>query len=442
MKYTLFVFFGFLCIIELNALNLHSKGPAKISSHSTNNVHTKKETTPKENKGKKESDKPSSSTKTTTDKIKEKIRERIKDKIKDIIPKKTDPGRKGKTTDLRIKTTDPRKGKTTDPRIKDPRIKITDPRIKDPRIKTTDPKIKDPRKLTDKEKQKLLDKLKEKIKEKIKEKMTEQEIKKIIEDLKRKGKHHLTEQDIKKIIDDIKQKKGHPTHPINTDPTMRRIIEELRRKRPINDPVIKNLLEELKKKHKVSDPEMKKIMIDLRKRAKNPVLKPTGPVKQTALPNNKDKEKVQKIIDFLKSKLGCGYAYGSDGQTLTQNLLDQYKKDYGSNVKDSTKQWIGKECYDCSGLTEKALKEVGINVNHNAQATWKHDLKQRGDIKDIPEDKLCLVFKKGSNGTMHHIGIYIGNGKVIEAKGADYGVVETDLKDGHWTNWGMTAGLD
>jgi len=53
MKFTLFVFFGFLCIIELNALNLRSKGPAKISSHSTNNVHTKKETTPKENKGKK-----------------------------------------------------------------------------------------------------------------------------------------------------------------------------------------------------------------------------------------------------------------------------------------------------------------------------------------------------------------------------------------------------
>ena len=425
MKYTLFAFFGFLCIIELNALNLRSKGPAKISSQSTNNFHTKKETNPKENKGKKESDKPSSSTKTPTDKIKEKIRERIKEKlrnkIKDIIPKIADPGRKGKTTDLRIKTTDPRKGKTTDPRIK----------TTDPRIKTTDP-----RKLTDKEKQKILDKLKKKIKPQ----MTEQEIKKIIEDLKRKGK--LEEPDIKKIIDDFKQKKGHPTHPIKRDPTMRRIIEELRRNRPINDPVIKNLLEELKKKHKISDPEMKKIMIDLKKRAKNPVLKPTGPVKQTALPNNKDKEKVQKIIDFLKSKLGCGYAFGSDGQTLTQKLLDQYKRDYGSNAKDSTKKWIGRECYDCSGLTEKALQQVGINVNHNAQATWAHDLKQRGDIKDIPEDKLCLVFKRGDNGEMHHIGIYIGNGKVIEAKGADYGVVETDLKGGNWTNWGITSGLE
>ena len=171
-------------------------------------------------------------------------------------------------------------------------------------------------------------------------------------------------------------------------------------------------------------------------------MKPTVPVKKETLPNNKNKESTQKVIEYLKSKVGCGYAYGSEGQTLTPDLLNYFKSNYKDNVKDSTSKWVGKECYDCSGLTMKALKEVGINVHHNAQWTWTEDLKERGDIKDIPNDKLCLVFKKGSNGEMHHIGVYIGNGKVIEAKGADYGVVETDLEGGNWTNWGLPSGLE
>jgi len=69
-------------------------------------------------------------------------------------------------------------------------------------------------------------------------------------------------------------------------------------------------------------------------------------------------------------------------------------------------------------------------------------MKQRGDINEIPKDKLCLVFRKGNKGEMVHIGVYLGNGKVIEAKGADYGVVETDLEGSTWTNWGVPEGLE
>ena len=166
------------------------------------------------------------------------------------------------------------------------------------------------------------------------------------------------------------------------------------------------------------------------------------PEKQTTQPNNKNKENVQKVTDFVTSKLGCGYAYGSEGQTLSNDLLDRLKKKFPKDVKDSTSQWLGKECYDCSGLTMKALQEAGISVHHSAHWTWTEDMKQRGDINDIPKDKLCLVFRKGSSGEMVHIGVYLGNGKVIEAKGADYGVVETDLAGSSWTNWGVPEGLE
>ena len=105
--------------------------------------------------------------------------------------------------------------------------------------------------------------------------ITEAEIKKMIDKIKEKIKNTIPEKEIKKILDDLKNHKIHPTHPINTDPAMKKIIEELRRKRQINDPAIKKLIEDLKRKHQISDPEMKKIMNDLKKRMKNPVMKPT-----------------------------------------------------------------------------------------------------------------------------------------------------------------------
>ena len=383
MKYTLLLFFGFLCIIELNALNLRPKSPVKISSQSTSNVHTKTGTSKIEIKGHKESHKPNIPIKTTT------------------------------STKISTKTSTNTSTRTTTKRTSGS-ITIHPDRKKD------------------------IDKFKEKLKDRIKHNMTDQEIKKIVDDVRKKMKHQVTDQEIKKIIDDLKKQKSHP---IKTDPIMKKILSQLKRKKPITDPAIKNLLEELKRKHKLTDAEMKNLVKQLQKRTQNPIVKPAGPTK-TTLPKNQNQESTKKLIDFLKSKLGCGYAYGSEGQNLSSDLLNRLKSQYPNYVKDSTKQWIGKECYDCSGLTMKALQQIGINVHHNAQYTWAEDLKQKGDINSMPTDKLCLVFKRGDNGEMHHIGVYIGNGKVIEAKGADYGVVETDLKGGNWTNWGIPAGLE
>ena len=157
---------------------------------------------------------------------------------------------------------------------------------------------------------------------------------------------------------------------------------------------------------------------------------------------NKHQKEAQIIEDFLREKLGKGYAYGTSGERLTKKLFQELKHRHGKNFKKSTKQWIMKECYDCSGLVMRALQKVGIKLPHNAKEAWNsNSWKEKGDIKNIPKDKLCIVYRKGSDG-MEHTGIYLGNGKVIEAKGADFGVVETSLKEGHWTNFGVPNGLD
>ena len=55
---------------------------------------------------------------------------------------------------------------------------------------------------------------------------------------------------------------------------------------------------------------------------------------------------------------------------------------------------------------------------------------ERGRIYTLPEIPGILVFMPG------HVGIYIGGGRVIVARGFNYGVVETDIKDRPWESWG------
>ena len=163
---------------------------------------------------------------------------------------------------------------------------------------------------------------------------------------------------------------------------------------------------------------------------------------QNHVAKNTHQKEVQIIEDYLRKKLGCGYAFGSSGERLTKKLYQELKHKFGKKFEKSTKQWLMKECYDCSGLVMRALEKVGIKLPHNAKEAWNSKIwKEKGDIKNVPLDKLCIVYRKGPDG-MEHTGIYLGNGKVIEAKGADSGVVETSLKDGHWTNYGIPNGLE
>ena len=163
--------------------------------------------------------------------------------------------------------------------------------------------------------------------------------------------------------------------------------------------------------------------------------------KNDNVPKKTEKQKQKEIVDWLLSKKGSGYAYGSSGQRLTKKLYEELRRRFGKEFKNSTKKWMYKEVYDCSGLVMKALEKVGVKLPHGATSAWKTgDWKEKGDINHMPSDKVCILYRRGNDG-MVHTGIYLGNGKVIEAKGADYGVVETSLKDGHWTDYAIPKGL-
>lgn len=68
------------------------------------------------------------------------------------------------------------------------------------------------------------------------------------------------------------------------------------------------------------------------------------------------------------------------------------------------------------------MPDVGANqMYYNAAVS--------GTIDTIPDTPGLAVWHDG------HIGVYIGNGEVIEAMGTKYGVVKTQLEGRGWTHW-------
>lgn len=130
------------------------------------------------------------------------------------------------------------------------------------------------------------------------------------------------------------------------------------------------------------------------------------------------------LVEFAKSKLGTPYVYGMKGTVLTdvnfQNLQGKHGKD---KVWNSDKKKIGLVCVDCSGLISWFTKKVKGSSQFRAESV-PHPI---STIKNAPAG--AAVWRDG------HIGIYIGGGEVIEARGSAYGVVKTQVKNRDFTHW-------
>ncbi len=133
-----------------------------------------------------------------------------------------------------------------------------------------------------------------------------------------------------------------------------------------------------------------------------------------------------------------GYIWGGAGQTWTQAKQDAATRPmtvkYGS-------RWIGKRVADCSGLFSWAFKELGGYMYHGSNTMWNKYCTSKGTLQSgITLHPGTAVFLVNSAGSRHHVGLFIGDDTVIEAKGTAYGVVTSKLS--HWDEWGELTGVD
>lgn len=139
---------------------------------------------------------------------------------------------------------------------------------------------------------------------------------------------------------------------------------------------------------------------------------------------------------------GWGYVYGTYGSVLDEALLTskiaQYPDEVGGYEDFIRQNWLGGRTADCVGLikgygwynTETAQIEIGANGMPDIGAnTMYENATEKGTIDTIPEIPGLAVWHEG------HIGIYIGNGEVIQAANTNAGVIRTPIGQTGWTHW-------
>lgn len=132
-----------------------------------------------------------------------------------------------------------------------------------------------------------------------------------------------------------------------------------------------------------------------------------------------------------------GYIYGQAGAVWTE--AKQKAATRTQTVKWGAR-WIGKRVTDCSGLLAWAFKELGGSIYHGSNTMYHKYTTARGKITPgmVLMPGTAVFLYDGS--TRHHVGLYVGNDTVIEAKGTYYGVVTSNVS--HWDEWGTLTGVD
>ena len=146
-------------------------------------------------------------------------------------------------------------------------------------------------------------------------------------------------------------------------------------------------------------------------------------------------------------------------QTIDTEVKNSYKKESnskvvrsneggsGSAVAQAAYNYLGEKYvwgsaqpgvgFDCSGLTSYLYNKVcGISLYRNSAAQSnngypvnKSNLKQ-GDL---------LFFSTNGSGSISHVGIYVGNGKMIHASTPSTGVIISDIDSNYYSNTFVTA---
>jgi hypothetical protein len=142
---------------------------------------------------------------------------------------------------------------------------------------------------------------------------------------------------------------------------------------------------------------------------------------------------------------GWGYIYGASGQIWTQAKQDASTDE---QVKKYGQQWVGKHVIDCSGVWYLAMKELGSYMYHGSNSMWSKYTVNKGRLsKGARTDGQELkpgsaIFTGIADGDHNHVGIYIGDGKVLEAGGVQKGVITTAVTLAKWTCWGEMKYVD
>ena len=127
---------------------------------------------------------------------------------------------------------------------------------------------------------------------------------------------------------------------------------------------------------------------------------------------------------------GISYSSGGSGHVSGNSIVNLAQKQVGKPYIFGAGRDGSDNAFDCSGLTQWLYKQHGINIGSSAVAQWNENKGVRiDDISQLQPGDL-LFYENTYKPGISHVGVYAGNGKMIDARGTSYGVVERDADFG------------
>lgn len=173
---------------------------------------------------------------------------------------------------------------------------------------------------------------------------------------------------------------------------------------------------------------------------------------------------VAKLIEVFVYvlSLNAGYIWGTAGVAWTKKRQEQINNTTAAKYEQARKygsKWIGHIVFDCSGLFVYAFKQFGASIYHGSNTMYLKYCSAKGQLsngkrtdgKELLPGTAVFVWNADEK-KYSHVGLYIGNGEVIEAASTVSGVIKSAVnakkkdKNGKsvdkWTNWGELKDVD
>lgn len=158
-----------------------------------------------------------------------------------------------------------------------------------------------------------------------------------------------------------------------------------------------------------------------------------------------DKSILANFLALIWEQINHGiYVWGGDGEIVSnmsdpiawierheqsakdaKRAVNLYKKRVAAGVKEI-------RAFDCSGLVYWALHKLGLQKS-DVSSRGLYALCRQIEKKDLRNGD--LVFHHDGTRIVH-VGVYVGDGQVIECKGRDDGVVLTKRNKLYWNRFG------
>lgn len=137
-----------------------------------------------------------------------------------------------------------------------------------------------------------------------------------------------------------------------------------------------------------------------------------------------------KLVRLGKQLIGTPYVFGAE-----------------VNLKDPDMGHV--RAIDCSELVELLYAQIGLTIPDGSYNQAK--VCKRLDFGPPPKTDVLLIGDLGfkwvpETEVIHHVGIYIGEGQVLEAKGKAWGTILTPFKQyigsSHFAFWGRLKSIE